>query len=101
VNGTGPALQEDLEMRSLVLAAIAAATLAAPLAIQLPTSNAATDKAPRATQQANPFVTLDGDPVVIGHRGASGYRPEHTLASYELAARMGADFIEPHLVSTK
>jgi glycerophosphoryl diester phosphodiesterase len=40
-------------------------------------------------------------PVVIGHRGAAGYRPEHTLASYELAARMGADFIEPDLVSTK
>jgi glycerophosphoryl diester phosphodiesterase len=39
--------------------------------------------------------------LVIGHRGASGYRPEHTLASYELAARMGADFIEPDLVSTK
>jgi glycerophosphoryl diester phosphodiesterase len=40
-------------------------------------------------------------PLVIGHRGASGYRPEHTLASYELAARMGADFIEPDLVPTK
>lgn len=39
-------------------------------------------------------------PLVIGHRGASGYRPEHTLASYELAARMGADFIEPDLVAT-
>ena len=41
------------------------------------------------------------EPLVIGHRGASGYRPEHTLASYELAARMGADYIEPDLVSTK
>lgn len=40
-------------------------------------------------------------PLVIGHRGASGYRPEHTLASYELAARMGADYIEPDLVTTK
>lgn len=40
-------------------------------------------------------------PLVIGHRGASGYRPEHTLASYELAARMGADFIEPDLVPTR
>ncbi|WP_309109817.1 glycerophosphodiester phosphodiesterase [Saccharothrix sp.] len=40
-------------------------------------------------------------PIVIGHRGASGYRPEHTLAAYELAARMGADYIEPDLVSTK
>src|SRR6185369_6837022 len=40
-------------------------------------------------------------PLVIGHRGASGYRPEHTLASYELAARLGADFVEPDLVATK
>jgi glycerophosphoryl diester phosphodiesterase len=39
--------------------------------------------------------------IVIAHRGASGYRPEHTLAGYELAARMGADYIEPDLVSTK
>lgn len=41
------------------------------------------------------------DPLVIGHRGASGYRPEHTLASYKLAIRLGADYIEPDLVSTK
>jgi glycerophosphoryl diester phosphodiesterase len=40
-------------------------------------------------------------PIVIGHRGAAGYRPEHTLASYALAARMGADYVEPDLVSTK
>jgi glycerophosphoryl diester phosphodiesterase len=40
-------------------------------------------------------------PIVFGHRGAAGYRPEHTVASYELGARMGADFIEPDLVSTK
>jgi glycerophosphoryl diester phosphodiesterase len=39
-------------------------------------------------------------PIVVGHRGAPGYRPEHTLASYELAIRMGADFIEPDIVST-
>jgi glycerophosphoryl diester phosphodiesterase len=40
-------------------------------------------------------------PLVIGHRGASGYRPEHTLASYRLAIEMGADYVEPDLVSTK
>ena len=40
-------------------------------------------------------------PLVIGHRGASGYRPEHTIASYRLAIEMGADYIEPDLVSTK
>src|SRR6478609_7474817 len=39
-------------------------------------------------------------PLVIGHRGASGHRPEHTLASYVLAARLGADFLEPDLVAT-
>ena len=41
------------------------------------------------------------EPVLIGHRGASGYRPEHTLAAYELAIEQGADYIEPDLVSTK
>lgn len=40
-------------------------------------------------------------PLVIGHRGASGYRPEHTLESYRLAVRQGADYIEPDLVSTR
>ncbi|MDN4162409.1 glycerophosphodiester phosphodiesterase family protein [Nocardioides abyssi] len=41
------------------------------------------------------------DPQVIGHRGASGHRPEHTLAAYRLAVRMGADAIEPDLVPTR
>lgn len=40
-------------------------------------------------------------PLVIGHRGASGYRPEHTLASYELAARLGADYLELDLVPSR
>ena len=40
-------------------------------------------------------------PIVIAHRGASGYRPEHTLPSYELAIEQGADFIEPDVVSTR
>lgn len=40
-------------------------------------------------------------PLVIAHRGASGYRPEHTIEAYALAIRMGADYIEPDLVMTK
>ena len=40
-------------------------------------------------------------PIVIAHRGASGYRPEHTLAAYELGARQGAHYIEPDLVATR
>ncbi|MFC4536538.1 glycerophosphodiester phosphodiesterase [Sphaerisporangium dianthi] len=39
--------------------------------------------------------------VVIAHRGASALRPEHTLLSYEAAIKLGADYIEPDLVSTK
>ncbi len=39
-------------------------------------------------------------PIVIGHRGASGYVPEHTLVSYFVAVEQGADYIEPDLVST-
>jgi len=41
------------------------------------------------------------EPLVIAHRGASGHRPEHTLAAYQLAIDMGADVIEPDLVSTR
>ena len=41
------------------------------------------------------------DPVIIGHRGAPGYRPEHTLASYELAWRMGVEYVDVDLVPTK
>lgn len=47
------------------------------------------------------FVSTAPRPLIIGHRGASGLRPEHTLASYELAIEQGADFIEPDVVSTK
>ena len=40
-------------------------------------------------------------PLVIGHRGASGYRPEHTRAAYELAFALGADAVEPDIVASK
>ena len=57
-------------------------------------------EAPIATPDR--FKTLDGTaPDVLGHRGASGYRPEHTLAAYQLAIEQGADFVEPDLVVTK
>lgn len=48
------------------------------------------------------WPTLDGTPpLVIAHRGAWGYRPEHTIASYTLAIEFGADYIEPDLVATR
>lgn len=73
------------------LAALTAAVaVAAPLAV--PASAAIPAKEP---------ITQAERPDVVAHRGASAYRPEHTLAAYELAVAQGADVIEPDLVSTK
>lgn len=48
------------------------------------------------------YPTLNGQrPLVIGHRGASGTLPEHTIEAYTLAIEQGADFIEPDVVLTK
>jgi glycerophosphoryl diester phosphodiesterase len=85
-----------MERLSPVLTAAALVAAAAPTALSVgtiaPPSTATTTDQPRRHAV---------EPLVVAHRGASGYRPEHTLAAYELAARMGADFIEPDLVSTK
>lgn len=40
-------------------------------------------------------------PLVVAHRGASGYRPEHSRSAYELACDLGADAVEPDIVATK
>ncbi|WP_405055820.1 glycerophosphodiester phosphodiesterase [Kribbella sp. NBC_01505] len=88
-------------MKRFLPAAVSAlavgATLLAPQAVQHATQQQNGDQA----QAAGSAYQHRDDFVIVGHRGASGYRPEHTLASYELAARMGADYIEPDLVSTK
>src|SRR5690606_16064351 len=58
-----------------------------------------------APAAAEPVRPADGEqatdaPWVIAHRGASAYRPEHTMAAYKLALKQGADVIEPDLVPT-
>lgn len=55
----------------------------------------------QAEETKNRRLEAKSKPLVIAHRGASGYRPEHTLAAYELAIDLGADFIEPDIVPTK
>src|SRR3712207_6025914 len=56
----------------------------------------------RATEsRAMPPVARRPRPVVIGHRGAPAYRPEHTAASFGLAIDMGADLIEPDVVVSR
>jgi glycerophosphoryl diester phosphodiesterase len=81
-------------MRSLPLLLLAA--LAAVVLAVAPAGAAAQEPPGGAT-----VAPLVEQPLVIAHRGASGHRPEHTLAAYELGARLGADFIEPDLVSTR
>jgi len=49
----------------------------------------------------SPATARAADPLIIAHRGASGERPEHTLAAYERAIDQGADYIEPDLVLTR
>lgn len=57
-----------------------------------------------ASGQTGPMTSAQpplSPPIVIAHRGASGLRPEHTIAAYDLAIEQGADVIEPDLVPTK
>jgi glycerophosphoryl diester phosphodiesterase len=77
----------------------AASALAVAAAVLVP--QAVPSTAPAADSSVQTAAKHRDDFVIVGHRGASGYRPEHTLAAYELAARMGADYIEPDLVITK
>ena len=78
-----------------------AVTLTAALAVALPLlSTSGGPVAPVAAEAAAPRSERL-EPLVFAHRGASGHRPEHTLAAYDLGIRMGADVIEPDLVSTK
>src|SRR3712207_6112236 len=75
----------------IVLAVIALVAVAAPA-----TTSAAKRKRGQHHALKKPKL-----PLVIGHRGASGTLPEHTLQAYSLAIKVGADYIEPDLVSTK
>jgi glycerophosphoryl diester phosphodiesterase len=73
-----------------------AAVVAAVLAVGVPFGSVA-----GADNSDSDPAAESATPIVIGHRGASGYRPEHTLAAYRLAIRQGADVIEPDLVPTR
>ena len=73
----------------------------APMTVPLVTVALLVGATPATAAERPPRPLPSADPLVFGHRGASGYRPEHTLASYRLAIQMGADFVEPDLVPTK
>src|SRR4028119_1977971 len=70
-----------------------------------PTAGAAPDKASTADSNVLSFPDqrskTDSTVLNVGHRGASGYAPEHTIPAYDLALKMGADYIEQDLQLTK
>jgi glycerophosphoryl diester phosphodiesterase len=75
--------------------------LAAGMLPAAPATRALADGDHAARPDDRATCSLVAKPLALGHRGAAGYRPEHTLASYQLAIDLGADFIEPDLVSTR
>ena len=90
-NAELPSLRRESVLQSrhilLPMLLLASAIVAAPASVH-------------ATDTDMPCIQ-NNEPIVIAHRGASGYVPEHTLGAYALAIEMGADFIEPDLVMTK
>jgi glycerophosphoryl diester phosphodiesterase len=85
-----------------VLVCVLALTLVIVLSAAGLTSALAMTGASSAIRGDKASPTLDGKPpLVIGHRGASGYLPEHTLEAYQLAIDQGAEVIEPDFISTK
>ena len=88
--------------RIVPVLAVAGLLLMSSTAVAASTAQAAPSSATAAgVRPAADHGRPTADPLVLAHRGASGYRPEHTIAAYELAVAMGADYIEPDLVMTR
>ncbi|MGW4799220.1 glycerophosphodiester phosphodiesterase [Nonomuraea sp. NPDC004297] len=86
-----------MTMRRLLASVLATVLAGGTVAVVLTQTSSATSSA----TSSGTAERRGRSPIVIGHRGASAHRPEHTLLSYEAAIAMGADYIEPDLVSTK
>ena len=80
---------------------LCAGLLSAALSVQADTVQNAVDWAQRQPGTQPQHAHAARKPLVIAHRGASGYVPEHTLAAYALAVLQGADYVEPDLVMTR
>lgn len=80
---------------------LCAGLLSAALPVQADTVQNAIDWAQRQPGTQPQHAHAVRKPLVIAHRGASGYVPEHTLAAYALAVLQGADYVEPDLVMTR
>jgi glycerophosphoryl diester phosphodiesterase len=80
-----------------LLSAVALVAFAAPLA----DAKEGNKHAKKGGKHKKHKPLKENKPLVIGHRGASGFVPEHTLQSYKLAIKLGADYVEPDLVMTK
>ncbi|MYY11505.1 glycerophosphodiester phosphodiesterase [Streptomyces sp. SID4919] len=92
--GTAPA------RRALLGAAATAGAIGAVGALPA-TATALPAEAVAARGTGRPGAGALPVPAVIGHRGASGYRPEHTIGAYQLALDLGADIVEQDIVPTR
>ena len=90
----GGVLHDDVEVRSVYIKSIVLICLLVLATAVLSVTSASAKKADKKPPADAPVLN-------IGHRGASGYAPEHTFASYDLALRLGADYIEQDLQLTK
>ena len=89
-------------VRALVLAmTVAGSASTAPSSIAAPSGAPSDATAPSASGGAAASTAARAQPVVIAHRGASGYLPEHTLVAKSYAHALGADYLEQDVVLTK
>ena len=93
-------LQLRLSGRNKLAPALAALAVFSACFV-MPTAALADNAAGRSRADDRGDRNKPSIPILIGHRGASGYLPEHTLESYALAIELGADYVEPDLVATR
>src|SRR5210317_2357349 len=90
-----------MEKRKLALCALTCIIFPTNTKAILKNPQNATCHAPSVILPLDIQPTSHGTKVVIAHRGASAHMPEHSIEGYRLALEMGADYVEPDLVSTK
>jgi glycerophosphoryl diester phosphodiesterase len=97
----GGAVMESKMNRIQLLRVAVAALMIATTGLALSTNVATASERGAARDTRLQPANTASIPIVIAHRGASGYLPEHTLEAYALAIELGADYVEPDIVATK
>jgi glycerophosphoryl diester phosphodiesterase len=106
--GANPSISSRLCAQFAFAATAMLALAYSPSALAQASANATASASANATAASSSYASARPDdrqkiriPILIAHRGGSGYLPEHTLEGYALAIELGADYVEPDLVATK